>query len=88
MILGERNAKTGLAFTGDGCYQAWGDVENSIVYVVRTDQGQDTLSPDEFTERYGWKNDPGKVRLPETRPADGTPPTAAAINEPVERPEP
>ncbi|MGB2824916.1 MAG: WD40 repeat domain-containing protein, partial [Phycisphaerae bacterium] len=38
------------------------DVEASLVYVVQTDKGQDTLSPSAFAQRHGWKNDPTKVR--------------------------
>ena len=37
--------------------------EREIVYVVETDKGQETLTPAEMEKRYGWKNDPGKVRL-------------------------
>ena len=38
-------------------------VEDELVYVVRTDEGQKTLSPAEFAAQYGWKNDPEKARL-------------------------
>jgi hypothetical protein len=35
-----------------------------LVYVVLTeDDEQITLTPAEFEQRYGWKNDPSKVRL-------------------------
>jgi hypothetical protein len=34
-------------------------------YVVQTDTGQETLSPEEFRKKYGWKNDPERVRLDE-----------------------
>ena len=36
-------------------------VENELVYVVQTDEGQQTLTPAEFAAKYGWKNDPGRV---------------------------
>jgi hypothetical protein len=38
-------------------------VERLLAYVVQTDQGQETLSPQEFAKKYGWKNDPERVRL-------------------------
>jgi WD40 repeat protein len=50
----------------DGHYRGDPGVEKELVYVVQTDQGQETLTPEEFAKRYGWKNDPGKARpLPE-----------------------
>jgi len=36
-------------------------LEEEFVYVVQTDEGQATLTPDEFERQYGWKNDPAKV---------------------------
>ena len=35
-------------------------VEAELVYVVQTEQGQQTLTPPEFAAKYGWKNDPEK----------------------------
>ena len=32
-----------------------------IIYVVQTEHGQETLTPEEFAKRYGWKNDPAKA---------------------------
>ena len=29
----------------------------------KTDKGQDTLTPEEFGEKYGWENNPGKVSM-------------------------
>jgi hypothetical protein len=37
--------------------------------VVQTDQGQETLSPEEFAQKYGWQNDADKVRLLGSPPA-------------------
>ena len=51
-----------IAISSDGHYAADFDAEKEIVYVVQTDQGQETLTPEEFSKRYGWKNDPSKVR--------------------------
>jgi WD40 repeat protein len=38
-------------------------VANRFVYVVQTASGQETLTPQQFASRYGWQNDPAKVRL-------------------------
>ena len=66
-ILGlkERHA---LAFTPEGHYRAFGRFPDPFVYVAMTASGEQlTLSADEFYAKYGWKNDPAKVRL---SPAD------------------
>lgn len=47
----------------DGHFRGLPDVEKELVYVVQTDAGQETLTPEEFSKRYGWKNDPEKVTL-------------------------
>ncbi len=39
------------------------DLPNDLVYVVQTVAGQQTLTPAEFSQKYGWKNDPAKVKL-------------------------
>jgi len=38
-------------------------VEKEWRCVVQADEGQETLTPEEFAERYGWENDPGKVSM-------------------------
>jgi hypothetical protein len=53
----------GVALTSDGHYRGLPRVERELVYVVETDAGQETLTPEEFERKYGWKNDPDKVRL-------------------------
>ena len=54
-----------VSFSPDGHYAGSPKVERYLVYVVQTDDGaQHTLTPAEFATRYGWKNDPEKVRLP------------------------
>ena len=35
----------------------------TIVYVVQSEQGQQTYTPEEFEKKFRWKNDPDKVRL-------------------------
>jgi WD40 repeat protein len=52
-----------LAVSTDGHYRSSEGIESEIVYVVQTEQGQETLTPAEFSKRYGWKNDPNRVRL-------------------------
>ena len=52
------------AISPDGHFAGSPDVEQEFVYVVLTDQGEQlTLTPVEFAEKYGWKNDPAKVAL-------------------------
>ena len=46
----------------EGHFRGSPGVEKELVYVVQTDEGQETLSPAEFAEKYGWKNDPDKVQ--------------------------
>ena len=53
----------GLVINPEGHYRGTPGIENQLVYVVETDRGQETLSPEEFTKKYGWKNDPERVRL-------------------------
>jgi formylglycine-generating enzyme required for sulfatase activity len=36
-------------------------LEKELVYVVQTDAGQETLTPEGFAKKYGWKNDPAKA---------------------------
>lgn len=40
-----------------------GTLPHTLVYVVQTAAGQQTLTPLEIAERYGWRNDPSQVRL-------------------------
>lgn len=49
----------------DGHWLGTRCAEKEIVYVIKTAAGQETLTPREFYKRYGWKNDPSKVVLPE-----------------------
>jgi WD40 repeat protein len=57
------------AISPEGHFSGSPGVEKELVYVVQTDEGQFTLTPDEFAEKYGWKNDPEKVRLDLGAPA-------------------
>jgi hypothetical protein len=51
------------AISPDGHFSGSPDVEQEFVYVVQTDAGQETFAPAEFAKKYGWKNDPSKVKL-------------------------
>ncbi len=63
-MLGRRN--NGLTFTADGHYTGNSRVERGIVMVVEKDDGtQETLEPADFERKYGFRNDPAKVRLTE-----------------------
>jgi len=53
-----------LYISPDGHYRTTLDAEKELVYVVQTDSGEHlTLTPAEFADKFGWKNDPDKVRL-------------------------
>ena len=53
-----------LAISPEGHWCGSPGVENDILYVAETEQGQETITPAEFAKKYGWKNDPSKVTLP------------------------
>ena len=53
----------GLAINSAGHVRATPEAFREIVYVVMTDHGQETLTPEQFGEKYGCKNDPARVRL-------------------------
>jgi WD40 repeat protein len=69
--------RQGLLIASSGHYSGTSDVEKSLFYQAVTVSGQKTLSPEEFTERFGWKNDPSKVRVIEGAPASDKTPTTA-----------
>jgi hypothetical protein len=52
-----------VTISANGHYCGSPHVERMLVYVVQTDQGQETLTPEEFSKKYGWKNDPERVVL-------------------------
>jgi WD40 repeat protein len=53
-----------LAVSVDGHYQGGRQVERAIrMVVLKRDGTSETLTPSEFEQRYGWRNDPSKVRL-------------------------
>ncbi len=38
-------------------------LDGKFVYVAQTEAGRQTLTPAEFAEKYGWKNDPERFKL-------------------------
>jgi len=52
-----------VAIGGDGHYRTDGEAWRHLDYVVQTEGGQETLNPEKFEKKYGWKNDPEKVQL-------------------------
>ena len=52
-----------LAISPDGHYRSSPGVEKGLIYVAMTDSGEQiTVTPEEFSKRYGWKNDPQSVK--------------------------
>ncbi len=62
-----------LAVSPDGHYAGSPKIDQHLVYVVQTDAGQETLTPTQFAEKYGWRNDPAKVQLMPDEPATDDP---------------
>jgi WD40 repeat protein len=54
-----------LILSPEGHFQGSLKIEEQIVYVVLTEEGEHLLlKPAEFARKYGWKNDPARVVLP------------------------
>jgi hypothetical protein len=45
----------------EGHWRGAPGLETQLVYVVQTEHGQETLAPEAFAKKYGWKNDPSKA---------------------------
>lgn len=58
--------------SSDGHYAGPPGVEQELVYVGQTETGQDTLTPAEFAQNYGWKYDPAQALRP-IEATDGRP---------------
>jgi WD40 repeat protein len=52
-----------LAVSAEGHYRISAQDWRHVVYVVRTQAGQEILTPEVMEKKYLWKNDPKKVRL-------------------------
>ena len=63
LLLSLRDSQV-LAITPAGHYRGSPQAQRELVYVALTDDGQQlTLAPQQFAEKYGWQNEPEKVRL-------------------------
>jgi WD40 repeat protein len=56
----------GVLISAGGHYSGTDGVEKHLIYQAVGLSGQSTLSQEEFAKRFGWKNDPSKVKLFET----------------------
>ena len=64
-----------IVITPDGHYMSSRKgVEDELVYVVESDTGQQTFTPTEFANKYGWKNDPSRAKLSSNRALGGKEP--------------
>jgi len=52
-----------LVLDSSGHYSGSPNLRNHLVYIVQTDNGQQTWTPDEFNKRFEWKNDSAKVQV-------------------------
>ena len=61
LFLPEQHA---MVIAPEGNYRAMPSAARFLVWVVQTDTGEQlTLTLEEFSKKYGWKNDPDHVRL-------------------------
>jgi WD40 repeat protein len=93
LFLGEQ--WNGLTITPEGHYNGNEKVDRGIVAVVQRDDGtQELLDPDDFEQKYGFKNEPDKVHLlqplpPPEYPLPGMPMGPnALVREPAELADP
>lgn len=56
-------AGEGLAVSKDGHFRCGPALEQDLVFLAQTEQGQQVLSPAEFTKIFGWHNDPDRVQM-------------------------
>jgi WD40 repeat protein len=52
-----------VALQADGHWRGSPGIEKQLLYIAVTEAGQETLTYEEFSKKYGWKNEPDKVRL-------------------------
>lgn len=60
---GARRHRCNCPGSSDGHYRASPGAEGELRHVVQTEEGQQTLTPEEFAKKFDWKNEPEKVRL-------------------------
>jgi WD40 repeat protein/tRNA A-37 threonylcarbamoyl transferase component Bud32 len=91
LLLGE--PWNNLTITPEGHYAGNEQVDRAIVAVVQKEDGtQELLEPDDFEQKYGWKNEPDKVHLLQPLPTPAYPLPGeplgplALVREPAELP--
>ena len=54
-----------LVVGGEGHYRGVPQrmIDAEMVCVVQSERGQEALTPAQFEEKYGWKNEPEQVQL-------------------------
>jgi hypothetical protein len=59
--VGARPLSRRSAWTGAG--RGSPGIEKHLLYVALTDTGQEMFTPEEFSQKHGWKNDADKMHL-------------------------
>ena len=62
-LLGLQEDSVVVSVSVNGHFRGASGTDDLLIYVVQTSQGQETLTPSEFTKKYGWQNDPEQARL-------------------------
>ncbi len=57
------SGQPGIAINPQGDYRGRPGIEEYLEYVVQTEDGQETLTPKLFANKYGWVNEPWQVGL-------------------------
>jgi WD40 repeat protein len=61
VLLAEHDAL--VMISADGNWRADSDKRPDLLAIVQTPTGQLTLPPDQFASRFGWKNNPNRIKL-------------------------
>jgi WD40 repeat protein len=62
LVLHSNQPVQWVALSAQGDFHGSTSLEGQLVIVAQTEAGQETLTPAEFAAKYGWKNDPSRVR--------------------------
>ncbi len=68
LAVGSNNSN--MIIAPNGHWRGSAAMADQIVYVVETAEGQETLTPAQMTEKYGWVNDPTKAVIEWPEPAE------------------
>ena len=63
LTFGCKDRPLHFAMDPAGNYAWLSEGQDEMVIVVATDHGQQLLTPDQFSQRYGWQNDREKLRV-------------------------